>query len=208
MTPNPEQAVRPLLALVALLALPALPAPAAAQFPWDGPSLISPHAPPGLSVLLVGSDPGGSLGVMAQWRKPGGALAWGYRGGLAQNDADDLSVFGGVDLSGVLAESIEDADVQVAWWTGAGAGIGDHLGVSVPLGLVFAWRGLGDGNVFAPYAGAHMALDLATGEGDNVSLDGSVDVGIDLTLTSGWVVRFGASLFGRDALAVGIRIPG
>ena len=73
--------------------------------------------------------------------------------------------------------------------------------------LVAGWRGMGDGNAFAPYAGAHVALDVATGRGDNVSLDASLDLGLDLTLTTGWVVRFGASLFGRDAVGVGIRIP-
>lgn len=193
------------LALVALITV--LPAPADAQFAWDGPSLVSPHAPTGLSVLLVGSDPGGALGVMGQWRRAGGKLDWGYRGGLVQDDADDLSLFGGIDLSGTLAESIEDADIQVVWWTGAGAGLGDRFALSVPVGLALGWKGLGDGNVFAPYAGAHVALDIHSGSGDRVKLNGSLDLGLDLTLVSGWMVRFGASLFGRDALAVGLRIP-
>lgn len=184
-----------------------VPATGSAQYPWDGPSLVSPHAPPGLSVLLVGSDPGGSLGVMGQWRRDGGALDWGYRGGLVQNDLDDLALFAGVDVSGVLAESVEDADIQVHWWSGLGAGVGGDLALSVPVGLVAGWKGLGDGNVFAPYAGAHVALDVLTGGEDSVKLNGSLDVGLDLTLVSGWVVRFGASLFGRDALAVGLRIP-
>jgi hypothetical protein len=199
--------VRRIAAGLALAALVLFPARAESQFAWDGPSLVSPHAPSGLSAFLVGSDPGGTLGVMAQVRRAGGKLNWGYRGGLVQDDADDLSFFGGVDLSGTLAESIEDADVQVLWWTGAGAGLGDRFALSVPVGLALGWKGLGDGNVFAPYAGAHVALDLRSGEGDRVALNGSLDLGLDLTLVSGWVVRFGASLFGRDALAVGLRIP-
>lgn len=199
--------MRPILAGLALAALLLLPAPAESQFAWDGPSLVSPHAPSGLSAFLVGSDPGGALGVMAQVRKAGGELNWGYRGGLVQDDGDDLSLFGGVDLSGTLAESIEDADIQVLWWTGAGAGLGDRFALSIPVGLALGWKGLGDGNVFAPYAGAHVALDIRSGTGDRVSMNGSLDLGIDLTLVSGWVVRFGASLFGRDALAVGLRIP-
>lgn len=196
-----------ILALALAGALLWTPDPATAQFAWDGPSLVAPHAPSGLSVLLVANDPGGALGAMAQWRQERAAMGWGYRGGIVQSDSDDLAVFGGVDVSGVLAESVEDADIQVLWWSGAGAGVGDELALSVPLGLVAGWRGMGDGTAFAPYAGAHVVLDLATGGGDTVSLDASLDLGLDLTLTTGWVVRFGASLFGRDAVAVGIRIP-
>lgn len=195
-----------ILVLAAVLAWS--PAPASAQYAWDGPSLVGPHAPKGLSALLVGNDPGGALGVLAHWRRDSASLGLGYRGGLVQGDDDDLAAFGGVDVSGVLAESLEDADVQVLWWSGLGAGLGDELAISVPAGLVAGWRGFGDGNAFAPYAGAHVALDFATGDGDNVSLDASLDLGLDLTLTSGWVVRFGASLFGRDAVGVGIRVPG
>jgi hypothetical protein len=195
------------LALALVAAFSWSPPGASAQYAWDGPSLVGPHAPRGLSVLLVANDPGGALGAMAQWRQDRASMGWGYRGGIVQSDHDDLSVFGGVDVSGVLAESVEDADIQVLWWSGAGAGVGDELALSVPLGLVAGWRGMGDGTAFAPYAGAHVALEVATGDGDNVSLDGSLDVGLDLTLATGWVVRFGASLFGRDAVGVGVRIP-
>lgn len=193
------------LALVAALAW--IPLPASAQYAWDGPSLVGPHTPGGLSVLLVANDPGGALGAMAQWRRERASLGWGYRGGIVHADHDDLAVFGGLDVCGILAESVEDADIQVLWWSGAGAGVGDELSLSVPVGLVAGWRGMGDGTAFAPYAGFHVALDLATGGGDNVSLDASLDLGLDLTLTTGWVVRFGASLLGRDAVGVGIRIP-
>lgn len=185
-----------------------VPATLSAQFAWDGPSLVSPYAPTGLSILIVGNDPGGALGAMGRWGGSRGNLTMGYRVGVVEDDASNASLFGGVDFSGVLATSVEDADVQVGWWSGVGAGVGDELLVSVPAGLVVAWRGLGDGNSFAPYVGAHVALDMATGPGDAVTLDGSLDLGLDLTLTSGWIVRFGASLFGRESLAVGIRIPG
>ena len=185
-----------------------LPAALTGQVAWEGPSLVSPYAPGGLSVFLVGADPGGALGAMAQWRTTRGALGWGYRGGVVQDDADQAVVFAGVDVSGVLARSVEDADVHVAWWSGLGAGVGDEVLVSIPLGLVVAWQGLGDGTVFSPYAGGHVTLDLATGEGGDAALDGSLDVGLDLTLTSGWIVRFGAALFGRGSLGVGIRVPG
>lgn len=158
-------------------------------------------------MLVLGRDPGNTLGVMGHWRQDRASLGLAYRGGIVQGDGDDVSVFAGVDISGILATSVEDADIQVAWWSGLGGGIGENVAVTIPVGLVAAWRGLGDGNVFAPYAGAHVALDLVSGPGDAVSLDASLDLGLDLTLVSGWVVRFGASLFGRDSVALGVRIP-
>jgi len=97
--------------------------------------------------------------------------------------------------------------VDVRWWSGLGAGVGDEFVLSVPLGLVVGWQGAGDDVVFAPYAGGHAVLDIGTGEGDAVDLSASLDVGLDLTLVSGWVVRFGAAIGGRDALALGVRLP-
>jgi hypothetical protein len=192
------------LGAAALLAL--VPSVLHAQAVWDAPPLVSPHAPGGLSVLLASGNLD-DIGVMAQWRRGRQGRGWGYRGGILQRDGDDASVFAGVDVSGVLATSVDEADIQVLWWSGVGAGVGDDVVVSVPLGLVAAWRGLGDGNAFAPYLGAHVAMDVGSGEGDALHLDASLDLGLDLTLTTGWVVRFGASLLGREALAVGIRVP-
>lgn len=183
------------------------PTPARAQAAWDAPPLVSPYAPQGLSLLMVAGSPGEQLGVMGVWRHDHASLGMAYRAGLVQNDTDDASVFGGVDASGLLTSSIEDADIRVVWWTGLGGSVGEHLVVSVPLGLVGAWRGLGDGNVFAPYAGGHVTLDMSTQDGEALHMDASLDVGLDLTLVSGWVVRFGASLFGRGAAAIGVRIP-
>lgn len=197
---------RSVLGVVLVLSL--TPSALSAQFAWDGPPLVSPHAPGGLSVFLVANQPSDALGPMAHWGSSRGALTLGYRGGVVQNDAVGTSVFAGVDVSGILARSIEDADLQVAWWSGVGAGVGDDVLVSVPLGLVLGWQGSGDGVVFAPYAGGHVSLDYLTGEGNGgASLDAGLDVGLDLTLTSGWVVRFGVALFGRGSLGVGIRVP-
>jgi len=36
---------------------------------------------------------------------------------------------------------------------------------------------------------------------------GSFDLGLDVVLTSGWMVRFGDSVWGRDALALGVNLP-
>ena len=198
---------RTLVAVTSVLAL--FPAGLAAQLVWEVPSLVSPYAPSGFSAFLLDAAPGGDLGAMAHWRRAGGSVATGYRVGVASDASDDLAVFGGVDISGVLADAVEDAPIEVLWWSGLGGGIGDEILVSIPLGIVAGWRGSGDGRGFAPYAGAHIALDLASGGGDALDLSGVADVGLDLTLTSGWVVRVGASIGsrGRDALAIGMRLP-
>lgn len=189
-----------LIALVASLVLPTM---SHAQVSWDGPSLVGTASPGGLSLFAVDPSPGSGLGMMAQWRQG----STGYRVGLTRDAADDLAVFGGIDISGSLATGVEEAEVDVRWWSGVGAGVGSEVVVSVPLGIVVGWEGSGDGVVFAPYAGGHAVLDVATGEGDTIDLSASFDVGLDLTLVSGWMVRFGASIGGRDALALGVRVP-
>jgi hypothetical protein len=76
------------------------------------------------------------------------------------------------------------------------------------VGLVAGWTGSGDDVVFSPYVGGHVALDFTNIEGDEISFDALLDLGLDLFLVSGWVIRFGASLGGREALALGLRLPG
>jgi hypothetical protein len=112
------------------------------------------------------------------------------------------------DLSGSLGRLGSAGDASVVWWTGAGLGVGDELLVSVPLGLAVGWRGSDEGVTFTPYVGGHLALDILTGPADDMELEGAVDLGIDLSFGSAFVVRFGVSVGGRDALAVGARLPG
>jgi hypothetical protein len=195
--------------LVVLFTATALvPGPAGAQLSWDVPSLVEPYAPQGMSVFLINPDPSDDLGGLVHWRHDSASLGLGYRVGLGRDASGDLSALAGVDVSGILAHTVENADVPVLWWTGLGAGLGNNFMVSVPLGLVAGWHGIGDDNVLAPYVGGHVTLDLSTQEGEVVNLDGSFDLGVDLTLVSGFVVRVGASVGGRNALAVGFRLPG
>jgi len=195
--------------LVVLFTVAALlPAAAGAQLSWDEPSLVGPYAPQGVSVFLLDPDPGDNLGALVHWRHDSASLGLAYRAGLARDANGALAGLAGVDVSGILAHGVEDADIRVVWWTGIGAGLGNNLTVSVPLGLMAGWRGLGDDNVFAPYAGAHVSLDLSTREGGGVvSMRPSFDVGLDLTLVSGFLVRAGASLGERSSLALGLRLP-
>lgn len=190
-----------------LLLLLALPGGADGQT-WDAPSLVSPYSPRGLSLFLTSATEGAGLGVLAAWRQQGDGMRWGYRAGLSSASSGDVVGIVGANVSGLLADGIEDADVQVLWWTGAGARVGTPLTVSIPAGLVVAWEGWGDGASFAPYGGGHVVLDLSTQSDETATLEAALDLGLDLTLASGWIFRFGAALGGRSALAVGLRIPG
>ncbi len=110
-------------------------------------------------------------------------------------------------MSGFLARSIEDAPLDLLWWSGVGMGFGDFTVVSVPLGAMIGWTGRAEEVLISPYGGGHMALDITDIDGDNIDLHGAFDVGLDIVLSSGWLVRFGASFGDRDALAFGFRLP-
>jgi hypothetical protein len=198
---------RSLVVLIAAATL--VPMHAAAQLSWDEPALVGPYAPQGMSVFLLEPDPGDNLGALVHWRHDSASLGLAYRAGLARDVTGALAGLAGVDVSGILAHSVEDADIRVLWWTGIGGGLGNNLTISVPAGLMAGWRGIGDDNVFAPYAGAHVSLDMSTRDnGGVVSLRPSLDVGLDLTLVSGFLVRVGASLGEHSSLAAGLRLPG
>jgi hypothetical protein len=189
------------------ISLSTLPRPAAGQVAWDVPSLVAPGAPSGLSVLLLDAYPSDELGVLATWRTSPAPVGIGFRGGLADQANGDLAGLFGLDVSGPVASLEGAGDPTVIWWAGAGLGVGDELLLSFPLGLVFGWRGTNSDVTFRPYAGAHLTLDVVTGPGDDLDLGASIDLGLDLGFRSGFMVRFGASVGDRDALAVGVRLP-
>lgn len=188
------------------LACAALTVPASAQTAWDAPALISHAAPSGASVFLF-SPAGGDLGGLLTFRHSAGPVGLGYRAAVTDEAASDgIAVSGGVDISGYLSRGVEDAPLDLMWWSGIGAGIGTETVVTVPIGAVIGWSGRGSDVVISPYAGGHLALDFVTGPGDAVQLGGSLDLGLDLDLDSGWLIRFGASVGDRDAVALGVRL--
>ena len=66
----------------------------------------------------------------------------GYRLSVTdENASDDLAIAAGVDISGFLARGVEDAPIDVMWWSGAGLGWGENTVVSVPLGALIGWSG-------------------------------------------------------------------
>jgi hypothetical protein len=106
------------------------------QVAWDGPPLIGPASPNGLAIFLTNPEPGDGIGALATWRHSRGRVDMGYRAMVGEGADGGLALGGGIDLSGALTRGLEDADIDVLWWTGVGAGIGDDVIVSVPLGIV------------------------------------------------------------------------
>lgn len=185
----------------------ALARPASAQIAWDSPALISPAVPAGFSLLLL-NPAGGDLGVLGTLRHAAGPVGLGYRAALAEEDGTgDLAFAGGVDVSGYLARGVEGSEIDVIWWTGGGLGIGDEVLATAPLGVILGWSGSGGDVVLSPYGGGHVVLDLSSRDNDRLRFDAVVDLGVDVVLSSGWMIRFGASLGDRESLALGIRLP-
>lgn len=183
------------------------PTALSAQSAWDAPALVSPSVPSGASIFLTNPH-GGDLGGLVTFRHAAGPVGLGYRVGIAdQQGGDGVSVAGGIDFSGFLARAVDGSEIDVMWWSGVGASLGDATVVSFPLGAVLGWSGGGDGVTLSPYAGGHLALDIAASNDSNdVNLGGSFDLGVDLQLSSGLLVRFGGTFGDREALAIGARI--
>jgi hypothetical protein len=169
---------------------------------------MSPAAPAGVSLFFL-SPAGGDVGGLVTYRSSAGPVGLGFRLGLAEEaGSGDLAVSGGIDVSGFLARGVEGTELDVMWWSGAGLGVGAETLATIPLGIVVGWSGAGDGVIFSPYAGAHVGLDISTVDNDAVNFDGALDLGLDIVLESGWMVRFGAALgSAREAIALGVRLP-
>ena len=198
--------MRRTLAVAVLTA--ALAAPASAQIAWDGPALISPVTPAGVSVFILDAA-GADLGGLATFRHDAGPVGLGYRLSLAEQGGPDgdIAVSVGVDVSGFLSRGVEGSEIDVVWWAGGGIGLGDETLVTIPVGLVLGWSGSGGDVILSPYGGGHVNLEISTLDTNNVDLVGVIDLGLDLVLPSGWMVRFGVTVGDRDSLALGVKLP-
>lgn len=181
--------------------------PASAQTLWDAPPLVSHVVPAGVSLFVI-NPAGGDLGGLVTFRHDAGPVGLGYRFAISDQNgpSGDLAVAGGVDISGFLSRAVEGSEVDVMWWSGAGIGLGNETVVSIPVGALIGWSGQGGDVILSPYGGGHVTLDISTSDADNVHFGGSFDLGLDIVLSSGWLIRFGASLGDRDALALGVKI--
>jgi hypothetical protein len=195
--------------LVGLLSLFAPAAASAQVIPpvWDAPALMRPGAPSGLSLFVVEPASRGDLGALAYWRSAAAPTGLGFRGGIVEDAAGDAAGIVGIDVSGTLATATGTGQPEFLWWTGAGLGFGDEVIASFPLGLSVGWTLSDEGVTFSPNLGGHVALDVKSGPGDDLDLNGTVDLGIDVGFQSGFMVRFGAAVADRDAFGIGLRLP-
>jgi hypothetical protein len=176
-----------------------------AQVAWETPMLASPRAPSGLGVYLA-DVAGGGLGLIGTYRGARAGNGLEFRFGIAEGGpGDDINALFGVSLNGLLANASGDMPFEISWTAGAGVGIGDWALITVPVGLSFGHTFRGDGINITPYVTPRVHLDIATGdEADDTDLGLSVDLGFDLALSRGWVLRFGAGLGDHEGFAIGI----
>lgn len=192
---------------MATLLLTTLAVPVAGQIAWDSPALISPSVPSGFSIFVI-NPAGGDIGGLGTFRHSAGPVGLGYRAAIAEDASGDVAVSGGIDVAGVLARGVEGSEVDVIWWAGGGIGVGDESLFTIPLGIMLGWTGTGGEVLLSPYGGAHVVLDLSSADNDSVRFDAVVDLGLDLVLRSGWMIRAGASFGDRESLALGVKLPG
>ena len=185
---------------------------ARAQVAWDSPFFVAPASPAGWGIYLVDAAKRGGIGVMTTWRASDAPGGLGFRIGLAEDRVDDLSVFGGLDISGYLLRTSNEVPVNVAWVAGAGLGIGNAALLSFPFGVSVGRDFQADGVWFNPYITPRVVLDAWMGSdrpgrrdgGSSLDLGLAVDLGMDVSFDPGWAIRFAGTLGDRGALGIGV----
>ena len=189
---------------------------AEAQVAWDAPMLVAPGSPPGLGIHLVDPE-GDGVGALVTWRSQPFPVGIGFRAGLFDGNRSDLGLTAGIDLGGALYRGSDETPVDVVWFTGVGLGIDDGALLSVPLGVSAGWVFADEQVAFRPYVAPRMVLDAyldddGPGEGrgrdDDLDLDAAIELGADLAFSSNFIIRAAASFGGRDAVSIGVGLPG
>lgn len=198
------------IAAVGLVAALAAPSASSAQVAWDGPMLMAPGSPAGWGFHLVDPHPGNGLGGLVTWRAAPAPVGLGFRVGLFEGNRDDLGIAGGVDISGTLHRGTDEAPFDVIWFAGAGLGIDDDVLASFPLGLAAGWSFEEPNIAFRPYIAPRLVLDAFFGDGVDSDLDlgAAVEIGLDLAFSPTFAIRAGASLGDREAVSIGVALPG
>ena len=180
------------------------------QVAWESPMLMAPEQPAGFGVYLVDPDPSNGVGALATWRSSGTPGSLGFRVGLAEGYRGEVAGYGGVDVSSILHRGGPTFPLDIVVAAGVGAGVGEYLLVTVPLGLTFG-RALDLDNArFIPYTTPRLVLDAHFGSDRprrGVDLGFAVDLGVDVAFDPAWTIRFGATLGRRSALAIGLAFP-
>ncbi|HKJ92384.1 MAG TPA: hypothetical protein VJ957_04405 [Longimicrobiales bacterium] len=166
--------------------------------------LAPPRQPTGPGLFMM--DPnGGQTGIAGTWQSPSGGL--GFRLGLTETPANELTIFGGLSTSALLAPASANFPLDVSLVAGAGAGVGNWTLVSVPVGLSLGRTIYGNGVSFTPYLTPRFIVDGRFGNtpyADHMDTALAVDLGLDLRFRPGWAIRFGGTFGDRNAVALGL----
>jgi hypothetical protein len=190
-----------------------LPTTVSAQIAWEAPLLVAPNAPVGVSLMLAEMSPHDGLAGLVAWRGESAPGSLGLRAGAGEGAGGSFAAFAGLDFSGWILRARDDMPIDIAWVTGVGLGAGNYVLLSAPLGASFAYEVRGPDLWFNPYVTPYLVLDAALGNDrpsnrDDLDLGIAVDIGADLAFSSEWAIRFAASLGDRQALAIGLHLPG
>lgn len=200
--------VKQLVFWTAATAVWVLPAGAHAQIGWTAPLLVAPNSPSGFSVMVAEMEPREGIAGMVAWRRDAAPGSIGFRVGVGEGWDDNVAGFGAFDYSGWIHRSTDEFPLDVAWVTGAGVGIGDHVLLSAPIGASFAYEITASDIWFNPYITPYVSLDWYSGGGDDFDLGLAVDIGADVGFVESFAIRFGATVGDRRGLAVGAHFPG
>lgn len=151
------------------------------------PTYQAPRSSSDVGIYL--SDGPGSLAVEGVLRRGFGGYDMGLRAGIA--DTQDVSVMLGADLRNPL--SVGTAPIDLAFTAGIQAlfGDGNALGIQGGLSLGHTFLPSGTGFSITPYIHPRAALINDPGPDDAFDLELLADVGFDIGMASGLILRVG-----------------
>lgn len=211
---------------LALALLLAAPGPLLAQdgaVTWDLPAFHSPYSEDGVAFHLSLPDRMDGFGASAAWRFPADVAELGARGGVHVVDGE-LALLAGGDVRGSLIRASDDFPLDVAGILGAGLGWMPQLDVTMlrlPVGVSAGRRAPVAGGRVAFYVHPRLGLDarfspaarapVAGGDGasrfrrgDDLSLHGDVDLGLDVETAGGLRLRAAVTVGHNEAVALGV----
>ncbi len=179
---------------------------------WDGPSFMAPGPENALGAYFVKpKDTDG--GVALSWRS-GTGLVLGVRGEYVHDPVfGSLWGIGGEAKGGIGPMA---PPLAVNWTAGIGAlitgkndaGAGE-ADLRVPVGLSLGLRLVSGELVLTPYVHPRVSLAYVSfnnGGGSDTTIEFDTDVGADLQLTPGFVLRIGGTFGDQPALGAGLAV--
>ncbi len=172
---------------------------------WDGPSFMAPGPENDIGVYYIKpSDTDG--GVAFTWRS-GAGLNLGVRGEYVKDIFGDHWGIGGEAKGGIGPVA---PPLAINWTAGIGALIGSgESDLRVPVGLSLGLRLVSGQLILTPYVHPRVSLAYVSFDnngGSDTSIEFDTDVGADLQLMPGLVLRLGGTFGDQPALGAGLAV--